>query len=126
MSKPQHIVFLLVEEFSHIAFACAVEPLRIANLVSEKQLYTWAFASETGESAVSSNGAVVLVQHGFDDLPACDHLFVLSGIHMRDHVTRALLTTLRRQKAHGTRIGAICSGAWILAECGFLNGPPLT
>jgi transcriptional regulator GlxA family with amidase domain len=29
---------------------------------------------------------------------------------------------LRREARHGTPIGALCSGAWILAEDGFLNG----
>jgi transcriptional regulator GlxA family with amidase domain len=37
---PQHFIFALVEDFSHMAFSCAVDPLRIANLISEKELYT--------------------------------------------------------------------------------------
>lgn len=118
----QHFVFILVEEFSHLAFSCAVEPLRIANLVSEEQLYQWSFASENGETAVCSNGSVTLVHHGLDGLPRCDQVFVLSGIHMRQHVTRPLLATIRRERAKGTAIGALCSGAWVLAEAGFLDG----
>lgn len=118
----QHFAFILVEEFSHLAFSCAVEPLRIANLVSDAELYKWSFASENGETAICSNGSVTLVHHGFDSLPRCDQLFVLSGIHMRQHVTRPLLATLRRERARGTAIGALCSGAWVLAEAGFLNG----
>jgi transcriptional regulator GlxA family with amidase domain len=99
-----------------------VEPLRIANLVSGKELYSWSFASETGDTATCSNGSVTLVHHDFDHLPKAAQLFVLSGIHMRNHVTRPLLSALRREKARGTRIGALCSGAWILAEAGFLDG----
>jgi transcriptional regulator GlxA family with amidase domain len=49
MTPPQHYIFALVEEFSHLAFACAVEPLRIANLVSEEPLYRWSFISENGD-----------------------------------------------------------------------------
>ncbi len=122
MSRTQHFCFLLVEDFSHIAFSCAVEPLRIANLVSGQELYRWSFASEQGGQAVCSNGSVTLVHSDFNDLPKCDQLFVLSGIHMRDHVTRPLLAALRRAKVHGTPIGALCSGAWVLAEAGFLDG----
>ncbi|MEX0317236.1 MAG: GlxA family transcriptional regulator [Ruegeria sp.] len=118
----QHFAFVLVEEFSHLAFSCAVEPLRIANLVSEQELYRWSFVSEQGERAVCSNGSVTLVHHGFDNVPRCDRLLVLSGIHMRNHVTKPLLSALRREKAQGTRIGALCSGAWVLAEAGFLDG----
>ncbi|NOD35409.1 MULTISPECIES: GlxA family transcriptional regulator [unclassified Ruegeria] len=122
MPKTRRITFLLVEEFSHLAFSCAVEPLRIANLVSGEELYSWNFVSEHGEQAVCSNGSVTLVHSGLENLAKCDQLFVLSGIHMRKHVTRRLLATLRRARARGTPIGALCSGAWVLAEAGFLDG----
>lgn len=122
MKEPQHFIFALVEDFSHLAFSCAVEPLRIANLLSGETLYRWYFASENGQTATCSNGSVTLVHHRFDTVPKCDRLFVLSGINMRMHLTNALLTMLRREARHGTPIGALCSGAWILAEDGFLNG----
>lgn len=118
----QHIGFVLVRDFSHLAFSCAVEPLRIANLVSEKDLYSWSFISEDGARAVCSNGSVTLVDHGLGDLPKLDLLYVLSGLNMEKHVTRPLLAMLRREKVRGTQIGALCSGAWILAEAGFLDG----
>ncbi|WP_293572699.1 GlxA family transcriptional regulator [Phaeobacter sp.] len=113
--------FLLIEEFSHLAFSCAVEPLRIANLVSEQELYAWSFASENGETATCSNGSVTLVHSRFDEIERCDHLFALSGINMRKHVTKPLLTALRRAKSRGVAVGALCSGAWILAEGGLLD-----
>lgn len=122
MTKTQHFAFLLVEEFSHLAFSCAVEPLRIANLVSGEDLYEWSFGSENGETATCSNGSVTLVHYGFDATPKSDRLFALSGIHMRNHVTRPLLAALRREKARGVAVGALCSGAWVLAEAGFLDG----
>lgn len=122
MTTFQHFNFVLVEEFSHLAFSCAVEPLRIANLLSGETLYRWSFASEDGESATCSNASVTLVHHGLDTLPKCDRLFILSGINMRAHLTKALLTMLRREARHGTPIGALCSAAWILAEDGMLNG----
>lgn len=122
MTQPQHFLFVLIEEFSHLAFSCAVEPLRIANLLSGQTLYRWSFASEEGTRATCSNGSVTLVHHGLDRLPKCDRLFVLSGINMRVHVTRPLMAMLRREARHGTPIGALCSGAWILAEEGMLNG----
>ncbi|MCT4553666.1 MAG: GlxA family transcriptional regulator [Pelagimonas sp.] len=122
MDRPQHFVIILVEEFSHIAFSCAVEPLRIANLASGKELYSWSLASEDGTQAVCSNGTVSLVDHGLDDLPRCDQIFLLSGINMKNHVTRPILACLRRARSRGTNIGALCSGAWLLASAGFLDG----
>lgn len=119
---PRHFVFALVDDFTHFAFSCAIEPLRLANLVSGKQLYAWSFASANGESVLSSNGIATAVHHRFDRLPACDSLFVLSGIDMRHKETRALISALRLARARGVRIGAICSGAHILAKAGFLDG----
>jgi len=122
MSQPQKFVFFLTDEFSHLAFSCAVEPLRIANLISGKNLYEWSFHSEDGVSVTSSNGSRTLVDGDFSAAPKCHRLLVLSGINMRDHVSRPLLAALRRERAKGTEIGALCSGAWILAEAGFLDG----
>ncbi|MFY0624250.1 MAG: GlxA family transcriptional regulator [Pelagimonas sp.] len=122
MTRTQHMVFVLIEEFSHLAFSCAVEPLRIANLVSGQELYSWSFASEDGAQAVCSNGSVTLVHHDLSDIPKCDQIFVLSGIHMKNHVTKPVLALLRRGRAQGIKIGALCSGAWILAEAGMLEG----
>lgn len=122
MTQTQHYAFALVEDFSHLAFSCAVEPLRIANLISGEALYRWSFLSEDGQGATSSNGSVTLVHQGFSDVPDCDRLFVLSGINMNRHITRPLTAMLRREKTHGRAIGALCSGAWVLAELVYLDG----
>ena len=46
--RPQHFVFLLVENHTHLTLSCATEPLRIANMISGEELYSWSFASEDG------------------------------------------------------------------------------
>lgn len=122
MANPQHFVFALVEQFTHMAFSCAVDPLRIANLVAGRELYRWSFASADGETATSSNGAVTLVHHRFGALPPCDRLFVLSGIDVQHIDTGDLRAALRRERSRGTAIGGLCSGAYILAKAGFLDG----
>jgi len=123
MTGTQHFVFALVEDFTHIAFASAVDPLRIANLISGKPLYSWSYASLDGETARSSDGTTLLTHHAFHGIPDCDRLFVLSGINMQQDNHAPLLTALRRIDRHSdATIGALCSGAWILAKGGFLNG----
>lgn len=122
MSPPQHFVFALVPDFTHMAFACAVDPLRIANLISGETLYRWSYASADGETARSSDETSVRTHHRFDALPPCDRLFVLSGIGMQTQDTGTLVAGLRRLDRHGVKIGALCSGAWVLAKGGMLNG----
>lgn len=118
---PEHFLFLLVENFSHLAFSCAVEPLRIANLVAKADLYTWSFASDSGDFARASNGAETRVSQAFCGLQTADYMFVLSGIGVQSATTPNLLSALRHGRAHGARIGALCSGAYILAEAGLLD-----
>jgi len=122
MTKPAQFVFFLMQDFTHLAFSCAIEPLRIANLVSGKELYRWTLASEDGRSATCSNGAVTLTQTGLTPLRHVDRLFVVSGVDVPRHTSPALLGWLRRARAAGTPLGGICSGAYVLARAGFLDG----
>ncbi|WP_343080908.1 GlxA family transcriptional regulator [Ostreiculturibacter nitratireducens] len=121
MTQTTHYVFLLIENFSHLAFSCALEPLRIANLVSGKPLYRWSLASEDGKTATCSNRSVTLVDRGLEPMERGDRLFLISGLHVQNHTTPALLNYLRRERSRGTPIGAICSGAYVLAMAGFLD-----
>ena len=123
MTTPQHFVFALVENFHQIALSCGVDPLRIANRMSGEELYTWSLASENGETAQASNGLTLVTQAGYDSLPPCERLFVLSGNDMRQRDHQALIAALRRvDRTTQTKIGGLCSGAYVLAKAGFLDG----
>lgn len=122
MGAPSHFVFFLLQDFSHLAFSCALEPLRIANLVSGKQLYRWTLTSEDGKTATCSNGSVTLVHGGMETTKHADRLFLISGINVQSHSSPQVLAYLRRERAAGTQLAAICSGAYVLAKAGFLDG----
>ena len=47
----KRFVFLLLDRFTMLAFASAIEPLRIANRVLGTPRYGWALAGEGGQSA---------------------------------------------------------------------------
>ena len=57
----RRFVFLLLERFTLLPFAGAVEPLRIANRVAGKEIYSWVLAGEAGPGHV-------LVEVGLEDL----------------------------------------------------------
>ncbi len=121
MSRTSDVTFLLLDDFSHIAFSCAVEPLRIANLLQGEVIYRWRLASPDGTRAVCSNSSVTLVDQGLDPLPPRSSLFLVSGQNVGDRTTPDVLAFLRRERARGTQIGAICSGAYVLAKAGLLD-----
>ncbi|EYD77287.1 Transcriptional regulator, AraC family [Rubellimicrobium mesophilum DSM 19309] len=122
MTESRTFVFLLVEDFTHLAFSCAIEPLRIANFVAGRELYRWSLAAEGGRDARSSNGLLTRVDRGLDPLDRDERLFVVSGLNVERRVTPEILAYLRRERVRGRGIGAICSGAYVLAEAGFLAG----
>src|SRR5690625_2011778 len=68
---PAHrIGFLLVPGFSYIAFACAIEPLRIANMAAGKTLFEPITASVDGVCVTASNGVRTLPDHSIRDMPS--------------------------------------------------------
>jgi len=119
--KTQHIGFFLVPEFSMIAFASAVEPLRLVNRVSEDTLYTGSTYSLDGQPVTASNGIPVIVDGTIAEAEKLDIVFVCSGIHAHKYCDKGLLTRLRRMASHGTDIGALCTGTHILAKAGLLE-----
>lgn len=121
MTETRHFSFFLMPEFTHIAFSCALEPLRIANLVSGKPLYRWTLLSENGQTATCSNGSVTLTEGGMEPGRKTDLLVLISGLNVQAHTTPKLLAWLRRERAAGTPLGAICSAAYVLAKAGFLD-----
>ena len=67
-TRPERFVFLLLENFTLIAFAGAIEPLRIANRMAGRTLYEWQVVSETGGPVTASNGVVVQADAGLGEL----------------------------------------------------------
>ncbi|MEX1109508.1 MAG: GlxA family transcriptional regulator, partial [Dongiaceae bacterium] len=65
---PQDIGFLLVPLFSMIAFVSALEPLRLANRASGRQLYRWRVFSPDGRPVTASNGLEIRPEGALDEL----------------------------------------------------------
>ncbi len=120
-SGPICYVFLLVEDFSMIAFASAIEPLRLANRGTGVETYQWFLVSETGEAVQSSCGARVDVSSGLGDIPRAARVVVVSGLNAHKAATKPVLTWLRKQSRLGSPMGALCTGALILAKAGLLD-----
>ena len=122
----RRFVFFLAPQFSMMAFAATIEPLRIANRLSRRELYTWRLAAADGESARCSNGAAILADIGLEDLDRSATILVCGGVDIHMAATRPVLTWLRKQQRRGARLGAVCTGAWLLARAGLLDGKRCT
>ena len=122
VNEPIRIGFYLIPGFSMMAFASAVEPLRIANRISGREIYRWESYSLGGEPVEASNGFAAMVHGAISEVTSLPVLFVCGGIGAEHHRNAQLYARLRRLASHGTGIGAICTGTYVLARAGLLNG----
>jgi transcriptional regulator GlxA family with amidase domain len=122
LSRPERFVFLLLENFTLIAFAGAIEPLRLANRMAGRTLYQWQVVSETGGPVTASNGVVLQAEAGLGEVARGAAIVVVGGVQVKQAISRPVLTWLRRQARTGLAIGAVCTGAQVIAEAGLLDG----
>ncbi len=118
---PLTVGFLLVPNFSMLAFASAIEPLRAANRMSGQDLFSWVISSPTGETPEASNGVKVDVQGTPEKLQDCRLVFVCAGLEVKAHADKETLNLIRRLDRKGAIIGAICTGTYLMAAAGLLD-----
>lgn len=123
---PRRFVFLLLDQFTMLSFASAIEPLRIANRVIGQPAYSWILAGEGGTSINCSNGASFALDIGLTEIDRDDTVLVCGGIDVQRNTTKAILAWLRREARRGATIGGLCTGSYALAKAGLLDGKRAT
>jgi AraC family transcriptional regulator, glycine betaine-responsive activator len=113
--------FLTLPNYSLIAVANALEPLRMANRLVGKPAYEWSVISMDGRAAEASSGLTLSPTGALENLGAVDILFVCGGVNVRDAVSPPLLTALRRLADRRVPLGALCTGGYALARAGLLD-----
>lgn len=116
------IGFLLVPNYSMIAFSAAVEPLRMANRLNDRTLYDWTLLTLDGEPVPASNGMRVLPDTSLNDVGALDVVFVCSGVQVDQECSKQLLFWLRKLAHKRIPLGALCTGSYLLARAYLLEG----
>lgn len=119
---PASIGFLLVPNFSMLAFSSSLEPLRMANQLAGQELYTWHIISTGKDPVVASNGLSIAPDRTLDDPLNLDAIFVCSGNQVQHYAEPALLAWLRTAAKKEITLGAVCTGTYLLARAEVLNG----
>ncbi len=116
---------LLFEGFSNLCLANAVEPLRAANTLSRRSLYTWRHLGLTAHPVRSSSGLPVQPEP-LATQPGGDYLFVMPSYGYEVQDTPDLRRALRAATTRFGTLAGLDTGSWFLASAGLLNGRKAT
>lgn len=125
----KQFVFLALPNFSMIAFATAIEPLRIANRFLSDTPYSWKIVSSDGKPVRASNHLEISVDGSLDDIVGLSNLddrpdmvVVCSGLDVERLETKHTKASIRKLYRTGANVAGLCTGAWVMADAGLLEG----
>jgi len=120
------LAFLLLPEFSHLGLAAAIEPLFIANWLSQERVFDWTILSADGKPVRASNGMTISVEGDLAAAPAAKTVFVIASFEpLHAARERSVRRWLKRLARFGVELCGIENGSVVLAEAGLLNGHPV-
>ncbi|NNE79941.1 MAG: GlxA family transcriptional regulator [Silicimonas sp.] len=124
-TRPFRVGILPVPGFPLMSYACTVEPLRAANLLSRRPLYE---VSHFSDAAYAPSSGAARVERSFapgahDDL---DLLLVVAGGDPFAYRDDAVFDWLRQLDGKGVLIGGVSGGSVILAAAGLMAGRRMT
>ncbi len=121
-------VFFLVPDFTMIAFATALDPLRSANRMLGYEAYSWRLTSIDGKPVRASNGVECAVNTSLEEerrkMSGADRpsmAIVCSGLEVERYHNKSTFAWLREEYNRGVAVGGLCTGAHILASAGLLS-----
>ncbi|MFM9270636.1 GlxA family transcriptional regulator [Halomonas elongata] len=121
-ATPQTLGFLLLENFTLISLASAIEPLRMANQLAGRELYRWYTLTVDGNAVRASDGLQVTPDASTTVPLALDTVIVCGGVAPHRSVQREHVAWLQSQARRSRRLGSVCTGSWALARAGLLDG----
>jgi len=125
----RRFVFVLLDRFTLLSFAGAVDSLRLVNRQLGYEACSWLLVGDGGEAGATvrcSAGPEIILDAGLVELHHSDMVIVCGGEDVPAATTRPLLSWLRREARRGAATGAFCTGAHVLAEAGLLDGKRAT
>jgi transcriptional regulator GlxA family with amidase domain len=123
---PLRVTLLLLPESSMMSLASTLDPMRAANRVARRPLFTWRIVTPDGQPAPLTCGVPVAADGRFDKDLTGDALIVVAGFRHERYTDRPLLAQLRGASRRFRALGGVESGGWLLARAGLLDGRAAT
>ena len=113
---------LLFPNFPMMAFASVIEPLRAANVIAGRKLYSWSVVGLNDQPILASSGFAITPDHSVDQAPSPDRIVVCSGGDAERLTSAGAVRWIRRALRNGAALGAVADAAFFLAGAGLLDG----
>jgi len=119
---PHHVAILAYDRLCTFEFGCAVELFALERPELEVAWYTHAVCAVEEGPLRAAGGLALQAPHGLDALDGADTIVIPGWRDANEPPPAALLAALGRAHARGARLCSICSGAFVLAHAGLLDG----
>lgn len=121
IKQKHHFGFLVLPGFSLIAYAGAIEFLRLANSLQSNTIYTWRTVTPDDCLVKASNGLEIKPDKKLLDDERYDILFICGGGKISHSWSKTIGDWLKQQDRNGIALGSFCTGTYILAKAGLLD-----
>lgn len=117
-----HVAILAYDGLCTFEFGCAIELFALDRPELDVSWYEYAICGAEPGPLRAMGGLVVQVPHGLEVLERADTIVIPGWRDIGEPPPPFLADALRRAWARGARICSICSGAFVLAHAGLLDG----
>jgi len=124
MSDSHVVATVIIDGVLPFELAVTAEVFGIDRSDLSDPWYTWKLCSAGRPNVQTAAGFGIRAPFGLDQLDTADTIIVAPTIHRT--YPRRYLQALRTAHARGARIVSLCSGAFVLAEAGLLDGRKAT
>lgn len=119
---PHHVAILAYDGLCTFEFGCAIELFALDRPELGVPWYSHAVCAVEAGPLRAAGGLTVAAPHGLDEVERADTIVIPGWRGADQPPPSALIDALQRAHARGARICSICSGAFVLAHAGLLDG----
>ncbi|MGD1877781.1 MAG: GlxA family transcriptional regulator [Kiloniellaceae bacterium] len=123
---PLAVTLLLLPDSSMMSLASTLDPMRAANRLARRPLFSWRIVTPDGAPATLTCGVPVPAAGRLSRDLEGDALIVVAGFNQERHVAGPALALLRAAARRFRAVGGVEAGSWLLARAGLLDGRSAT